>query len=194
MRILLVEDAPARAPRTQMLLEMAGHQVVQVASAAQALASFEADPFPVVVAELASPRFDGYELCRRIRARSRQEYVYFVILVPEHEQFRFQEAEAAQVDDVLVAPVDPDVLRARMRVAERMLGLYTDLDRLCGLIPICAYCKKIRQEQGLWQQLEAYLAERSHARFTHTICPACARREFGGSPHHPEDAAGPSAR
>lgn len=176
-----------------MLLEMAGHQVVHVASAAQALASFEAEPFPVVVAELASPRFAGYELCRRIRARSRQEYVYFVVLVPEHEQFRFQEAEAAQVDDVLVAPVDPDVLRARMRVAERMLGLYTDLDRLCGLIPICAYCKKIRQEQGLWQQLEAYLTERSHALFTHTICPECARREFAEIHHHSEDSVEPSA-
>jgi len=55
---------------------------------------------------------------------------------------------------------------------------FAELDRLQGLIPICAYCKKIRQEQGTWQQLEAYLTEHSHALFSHTICPECKEREY----------------
>ncbi len=49
---------------------------------------------------------------------------------------------------------------------------------LQGLIPICAHCKKIRNDQGFWTQLEAYLAEHSEADFTHGICPECMRQFF----------------
>jgi len=181
MRILLAEDNPhgGNRNRLQLLLEMIGHNVERVTSGTEAFAQFEAEPFPVVIADLAFPDLDGFELCRRIRARQKAEYVYIIILVPPDTGFRFREAESADVDDVLLLPVEPDILRARLRVAERMLRLYEELDRLRGLIPICAYCKKIRQEQGLWEQMEAYITEHSHALFTHTICPECAKREFG---------------
>ena len=49
---------------------------------------------------------------------------------------------------------------------------------LQGLIPICAHCKKIRNDQGFWTQLEAYLAEHSEADFTHGICPECLKQYF----------------
>lgn len=49
---------------------------------------------------------------------------------------------------------------------------------LQGLIPICAHCKKIRNDQGFWTQLEAYLAEHSEADFTHGICPECIEKYF----------------
>jgi phosphoserine phosphatase RsbU/P len=179
MRILLAEDYPQGGTRIQLLLSMAGHEVVQVTTGEEAFERFEEAPFPVVIADLASARFDGFELCRQIRDRQRAEYVYIIVLVPPGLSFHFQDAADADVDDVLMVPVEVDVLRARLRVAERMLNLYGELDRLRGLIPICAYCKNIRSEQGLWQQLEAYFVEHSHAMFSHTICPDCAEREFG---------------
>ncbi len=49
---------------------------------------------------------------------------------------------------------------------------------LQGLIPICAHCKKIRNDEGFWTQLEAYLAEHSEADFTHGICPDCMAQYF----------------
>lgn len=185
MRILLAQDHRGNGTKVQLLLELAGHEVVRAGSGAEAFARFESQPFPVVVADLDGPLMDGYELCRQIRARMRAEYVYFMLLVAEGAEFRFQQAEVADVDDVLTLPVRPDILRARLRVAERMLRLYQELDQLRGLIPICAWCKNVRQEQGLWQQLEAYVSERSTALFTHTICPECARREFGKTPRKP---------
>ncbi|UCD81708.1 MAG: hypothetical protein JSW26_09880 [Desulfobacterales bacterium] len=45
---------------------------------------------------------------------------------------------------------------------------------LKGLIPICASCKKIRDDQGFWQQIEKYVREHSEANFSHGICPECA--------------------
>ncbi|HEX9081039.1 MAG TPA: response regulator [Holophagaceae bacterium] len=177
MRILLAEDNPNL--KVQVLLEMAGHTVVRAATAAQALIFHSEAPFPVVVADLSIPGLNGYELSRMIRSRTKVEYVYIILLVEPGQEFRFEEAQAAEVDDVLPLPVEPDLLRARLRVAKRMLDLYDELNQLKGLIPICSYCKRIRQDQGFWQQIEAYLAGHSHATFSHGICPECAAREFG---------------
>lgn len=179
MRVLLAEDDPSLGTKFSNLLETAGHTVVRVNSGEEAFACFETEPFPLVVADLAFPGLNGFELCRQIRNRQKTEYVYIIILVSSGKEFDFQEAKAADVDDVFSILVETDIFLARLRVAERMLNLYDELDTLRRLIPICAYCKKIRQEEGLWQQMEAYITGHSHALFTHTICPVCMEKEFG---------------
>jgi hypothetical protein len=54
-----------------------------------------------------------------------------------------------------------------------------EIDKLKGLLPICMGCKKIRDDEGYWNQLEAYISSRSQARFSHGICPACAEEMYG---------------
>lgn len=60
---------------------------------------------------------------------------------------------------------------ANKRLEEALASVKT----LSGLIPICASCKKIRQDSGYWQQIEAYIGDHSNARFSHGICPDCAQ-------------------
>ena len=54
-----------------------------------------------------------------------------------------------------------------------------DVNRLSGLLPICASCKKIRDDQGYWTQIEAYIKEHSEAEFSHSICPDCVKKLYG---------------
>jgi len=54
----------------------------------------------------------------------------------------------------------------------------TEVKTLSGLLPICAHCKKIRDDQGYWSQIETYMAERIDVEFTHGICPSCASKYF----------------
>jgi PAS domain S-box-containing protein len=54
----------------------------------------------------------------------------------------------------------------------------TEIRQLRGFLPICAYCKKIRDDEGYWNQLEKYVSEHSQAQFSHSICPACLEREL----------------
>ena len=49
---------------------------------------------------------------------------------------------------------------------------------LSGMLPICAHCKKIRDDQGYWNQVEVYIKDHSDAEFTHGICPDCAAKVF----------------
>ncbi|MDE3033814.1 MAG: hypothetical protein KGI56_09135, partial [Acidobacteriota bacterium] len=68
-----------------------------------------------------------------------------------------------------------------MRVTTRTAELQAALDAiktLQGIIPICASCKKIRDDKGAWNQLEAYISAHTEAAFTHGICPDCARRLY----------------
>jgi len=178
MRILLAEDDQSVGNKVQDLLLMAGHNVVRAHSGQEAFARFETEPFPLIITSLTIPGLSGFELCRQVRKRMKAEFVYIIVLVSSGREFDFQEAKAADVDDVLPVPVETDILLARLRVAERMLNLYDELDRLHRLIPVCSYCKKVRQEEGIWQQMEFYIAEHSHASFSHGICPECAKKEF----------------
>ena len=65
-------------------------------------------------------------------------------------------------------------LRARARALDqRVQEAVRELKVLSGLLPICAWCKKIRDDRGYWSRIEAYLSERTDAQFTHGICPEC---------------------
>lgn len=66
------------------------------------------------------------------------------------------------------------------RTARQTRVLEKEVKMLEGLLPVCSYCKKIRDEGDHWQQMEAYITKHSEAKFTHGICPECARRYFGG--------------
>lgn len=61
-------------------------------------------------------------------------------------------------------------LAERVHALEAALGR---VKRLQGLLPICAWCKRVRNDQNYWQQVESYVAERTDARFSHGICPEC---------------------
>jgi hypothetical protein len=65
------------------------------------------------------------------------------------------------------------------RVALQTRAMAKEVRVLRGLLPICAFCKKIRDEDGTWQPLEWYLTERSEAQFSHTFCPECGREYYG---------------
>ena len=62
-----------------------------------------------------------------------------------------------------------------MRLIEELKAALTRVKTLNGLLPICASCKKIRNDGGYWEQVETYIRSRSNAEFTHGICPDCVR-------------------
>jgi AmiR/NasT family two-component response regulator len=79
----------------------------------------------------------------------------------------------ARFEDLVNLRRANDVLQRRTRELKEAL---VKIKTLRGLIPMCAYCKKIRSDKGYWQQLEEYLTEHSEADFTHGICPECLQK------------------
>jgi hypothetical protein len=67
----------------------------------------------------------------------------------------------------------------RESLIQQLQRAMTEVAALQKIIPICSYCKQIRDDRGYWSQLEAYLAEHADLEFTHGICPSCAEKHFG---------------
>jgi DNA-binding response OmpR family regulator len=133
------------------------------------------------------PGMEGLELCQKVRQATYTIPPYLILLTAKREREDVVAGLGAGADDYVTKPFDPAELKARIEVATRVLSLekrlaervreleeaLSHVKRLQDLIPICCYCKKIRNDQNYWQQVETYLMEHSEAQISHGICPDC---------------------
>ncbi len=82
--------------------------------------------------------------------------------------------------EFLDSGVDVAILVVVSALIERVIRQERELQVLEGMLPICSFCKRIRDEEGQWQQLEGYISARSSARFSHTFCRDCGLKQYPG--------------
>jgi DNA-binding response OmpR family regulator len=145
------------------------------------------DPPPLAILDWMMPKIDGVEVCRRVRAREGRPYVYLVLLTAKSQKEEVAAGLEAGADDYIIKPFDPDELRARLKVGQRVVSLertlaakvndlekaVADVRKLKRLLPICMYCKRVRDDQDYWHQIEEYIHTETGADFSHGICPSC---------------------
>jgi phosphoserine phosphatase RsbU/P len=173
MKILIVEDQLIAATQLMAVIRSLGHEVEHVQDSTKAITRLWQEGFRVVVSDWKMPGVSGLELCTQIRAHG-GDYVYFILVsLTRVTKENRQQALEAGVDDFLMKPVDADELGMRLHVAERILGLSEQVKQLEEFLPICGYCKNVRDDQQYWQRIEAYFGQHSGMRFTHSVCPGC---------------------
>ena len=174
MKILIAEDDPVSAKILQFALESAGHTVVVANCGEEAWTAFDLDPFRVIVSDWMMPGLDGLDLCRQVRARPKTDYTYFILLTAINTgRDNLRKAMDAGVDDFLPKPLDREMIMMRLRVAERIIEFARQIRQLKDLIPICMYCKKVRDDENYWQAVEGYISQQTGSNFSHGICPEC---------------------
>src|SRR5215475_11101740 len=173
MRILVVEDDIDVRKILQTSLQFDGHDVVVARNGEEGWSAFQNDSFSVVISDWLMPDMDGLELSRRIRASESSRYAYILLITALHGKQNYLTAMDAGIDDLMLKPYDADELRARLCVAERIVGLQDHVKRLEGVLPTCMYCKKIRDERSRWVHIEQYISQRTEASFSHGVCPEC---------------------
>ncbi len=203
MRILVAEDDAVTRRILDVTLVRLGWDVITAEDGNAAWRAFETlkgdDAPELAVLDWMMPGMEGIEICRRLRATPGFELVYVILLTSRGEKQDLSEGLAAGANDYIAKPFDPVELEARVRVGERMVKLQRSLaariveveaalahvQRLQGLLPICSYCKKVRNETNYWEQVESYLSSHSDLDFTHSICPDCTEtmlKELDASP------------
>jgi response regulator RpfG family c-di-GMP phosphodiesterase len=128
----------------------------------------------VIVSDWMMPGMDGLELCQKVRQRAKTDYTYFILLTAINTgRENLRKAMAAGIDDFLTKPLDREAILMRLRVAERILEFTRQIRVLKELIPICMYCKRVRDDSNYWDQVESYIHTHTGSSFSHGICPDC---------------------
>lgn len=192
MRILIAEDEPISRRLLESSLIKWGHEVVVTTDGAQAWNVLQAPDAPnLAILDWMMPEVEGREICQRVRATSATSSVYIILLTGKGEKGDVVSGLAAGADDYVTKPFDREELHARVEVGVRVIELQqslrkkvqeledalTQVKQLQGILPICSYCKQVRDDQNYWQQVESYISDHSEAQFSHSICPDCYARE-----------------
>ncbi|MFT3831442.1 MAG: response regulator transcription factor [Opitutaceae bacterium] len=204
LRILIADDDATSRAVLATVLRKRGHEVVETADGDAAWALLQEPDAPrLAILDWMMPGKDGVEICRHVRARNSDQPTFLILLTTRSAKGDLSEALHAGADDYLTKPFDPIELLARVDVGCRFVDLEDRLaDKVCelqealdqiktlrGIVPICASCKRVRDDAGYWRQVEAYVAAHSEARFSHGICPDCMAKLYpeyiDGEEHEP---------
>lgn len=200
IRVLLIEDDQADAFLIkEMLLEPsasnnghAGNVVIQhVTRLDEGIRQAAEGGFDIIISDLGLPDSQGLATVKKLASAMR--HLPVVVLTGLADQEVGIEAVNAGAQDYLVkGQVTGELLVRSIRYAiERkrienekaqvIVALQEALAKvklLSGFLPICASCKKIRDDKGYWQQIEAYIQNHSNAEFSHSICPDCCKQLY----------------
>jgi DNA-binding response OmpR family regulator len=193
MRILIAEDDFTSRTLLSGVLIKYGHTIVATENGTAAWqAMLQPDAPQLAILDWMMPGMDGIEVCRRIRAMGTNQPPYIIVLTAKGDKADIITGLEAGANDYLAKPFDPGELCARIEVGRRMVEmqgalaakieeLRQALDKiktLRGIIPICANCKKIRNDWGYWSQVEVYVRDHTEAEFSHSICPKCVKELY----------------
>jgi len=185
---LIAEDDAVSRCLLEATLTKWGYEVIVTTDGLQALEVLSRPDAPALaILDWMMPGLDGSQVCLKARALAGERFLYMILLTAKGRKEDIVEGLTAGADDYVVKPFDRAELKARMNAGERILRLQvelavrvrelelalTNVKLLQGLLPICCYCKKIRDDKNYWQQVDTYVADHSEAQFTHGICPDC---------------------
>ena len=191
MKVLIAEDDPVSRRLLQAALVKWGYEVTVTGNGREAWEALQAPDAPsLLVLDWLMPEMDGVEVCREARKTEALKSSYIILLTSRGSKEDIVQGLEAGADDYVTKPFDHGELRARVQVGSRVVRLQSALaDRvkeleeamanvkqLQGLLPICCYCKKIRDDGNYWHRVESYITGHANVRFSHGICPDCSEK------------------
>ncbi len=192
MKMLIADDDSVSRLVLERTLNGWGHEVRAVADGLEAWEILQRSDAPkLAILDWMMPGLEGPDICRRIQSLGSTVPTYCILLTSKDKIADVVVGLESGAADFVTKPFNRAELRSRIMVGERVVGLQQALadrvneleeslarvKRLHGLLPICAWCKRVRNDGDYWQSVEGYIAEQTDVRFTHGICPTCLARE-----------------
>lgn len=180
MKILIAEDEPVSRRLLETNLTKWGYEVVVTQDGLEALQELQKPDAPkLIITDWMMPRLDGLQVCQEIRKLPNSEQTYIIFLTARESKADIVAGLNAGADDYVTKPFSREELQARVQVGVRIMELQSNLServqeleealtrvkQLQGLLPICSYCKKVRNDQNYWLQVEDYISEHTEAVF-----------------------------
>ena len=185
--LLVAEDSPGQMEALLSILRPLGGRLLAATTGEAAVATALETLPDLILLDVLMPGMGGMGVLRALKQDGRTAAIPVILVTARCETEDVVAGLEAGAADFIPKPFDASVLLARVRthldlkraldherslVAELQATL-AEMGRLSGMIPICAHCKKIRNDQGYWQQVEEYISSHTEALFTHGLCPEC---------------------
>ncbi|THB80778.1 MAG: response regulator [Desulfobacteraceae bacterium] len=170
--ILVVDDEPKNVQLLGNLLEENHYDIEFALNGPDCLEWLDNRPFDLVLLDIMMPGMTGYEVCETIKSDMAKQHIPVIFLTAKSETEDIVKGFDAGASDYITKPFKAPELLARVKKE-------VELKILRGLIPICANCKDVRDDEGAWGQIEAYIQEHSAALFSHGMCPKCMDQLYG---------------
>jgi sigma-B regulation protein RsbU (phosphoserine phosphatase) len=192
-KILLADDDRVSVIVLQKLVTTMGYVPVIASDGATALRHLLAADGPkLALIDWMMPEMDGLNVCRMLRQQQDPGYRYVILLTARTEKAHVAEGMQAGADDFVTKPYHPGELETRILAGERILQLQetlatkvneletalSEVKTLRGLIPICMFCKKIKDDEKSWQKMEHYIESHTSAHFSHSLCEPCFNQHY----------------
>jgi len=179
--ILIVDDEPVVHHVLEQHLATKGYRLLNAKNGSQALDILESKDVDLVLLDIMMPLMTGYEVCHTIRkTKSREDLPIIFLSAKDRARDRVASFDEGG-NDYLTKPIGKSELLARVETHLELLKVYRgqedEIRELRDILPICSWCKKIRDDEGFWSQLEAYFHRNMDVQFSHGICPDCMKKE-----------------
>lgn len=171
--ILVADDTARDLDLLARVLERQGYAVAVAGDGAQALFLAGRDCPDLILLDVLMPGLDGIAACRRLKSDPATVGIPVIFLTGQSESGEILAGFEAGAVDYVTKPFRVPELLARVRVHMDLRRAQLEISTLRGILPTCAHCKRIRDEQGTWHPIERFISQHSEARFSHGCCPEC---------------------
>ena len=185
-KILIVDDKIENLIALETLLRSIDADIIRAESGNEALAKTLEHDFALALIDVQMPIMDGFETVTLMRNDKKTEFlpVIFVSAIYSDKIYQIKGIASGAVD-FLVKPLVPEILLGKVNVFLKLYNQKRKLEealenvrQLQGLLPICASCKKIRNDDGYWTEIEEYINSHADIKFSHGICPDCIKKLY----------------
>ena len=193
IKVLVVDDDPESLFAMTRNLRSVGYRVFEATTGDEGLRTARIERPDLILLDVMLPDADGMVLCSQIKADPDFDGT-FVVLASGKKITSMDQADGLILgaDGYILKPISNDEFIARVNAFVRIIRSEKERNRviidlqealakiktLSGLLPICSYCKNIRDDVGYWNKIETYIKEHTLAEFSHGICPECAKKYF----------------
>jgi CheY-like chemotaxis protein len=176
-KILIVEDDKTSAYAFQQIILKIGYKYCSIVySGEEALLYVTENPVDIVFMDIALGQgINGISTAIRLRNILNIPSIFATM---SYDRETIEECKKAHPVGYVIKPYNINQIVATLEIALNVVKMEKEIRTLSGLIPICSKCKQVRNDQGYWQQVEAYIEERTPIMFTQDVCPECAKKLY----------------
>ncbi|MFW5711798.1 MAG: response regulator [Spirochaetia bacterium] len=190
--VLIVDDVPENVEILYSVLKEEDYRFAIALNAAETYKAIEKEVPDLILLDIMLPDGNGFEMAESIITAHSDRYIPIIFITARaHLEDKVRGFKVGGVD-YITKPFEETEVSARVKthielklarqrqadLIQRLQKALDEVKQLRGIIPICARCKKVRNDEGFWMQVEHYITEHSKAEFSHGLCPHCMQEMY----------------